>query len=57
MKNFESFLAPQLDEYLAYRQSLGFRIDITRHRLLIFDQYLRRMNAEWNSLQAFFFLR
>lgn len=56
MKNFESFLAPQLDEYLDYRQSLGFRIDITRHRLQIFDQYLRRMNAQWNSLQPFFFL-
>ena len=56
MKNFESFLAPQLDEYLAYRKSLGFRIDITRHRLLIFDQYLRRTNAEWDSFQPFFFL-
>ena len=56
MKNFESFLAPQLDEYLAYRKSLGFRIDITRQRLLIFDQYLRRTNAEWDSFQPFFFL-
>jgi integrase/recombinase XerD len=56
MKNFESFLAPQLDEYLAYRQSLGFRIDITRHRLQIFDQYLRRSNAQWDSFQPFFFL-
>jgi len=56
MKNFESFLAPQLDEYLDYRQSLGYRIDITRYRLLIFDQYLRRTNAEWDSFQPFFFL-
>jgi len=56
MKNFESFLAPQLDEYLDYRQSLGYRIDITRHHLRIFDQYLRRTNSEWNSLQPFFFL-
>jgi site-specific recombinase XerD len=56
MKNFESFLAPQLDAYLTYRQSLGYRIDITRHRLKIFDQYLRRTNAQWDSLQPFFFL-
>ncbi len=56
MKNFESFLAPQLDEYLDYRQALGYRIDITRYRLLIFDQYLKRTNAEWNSFQPFFFL-
>ena len=56
MKNFESLLAPQLDEYLDYRQGLGFRIDITRHRLQIFDQYLRKTNAEWDSFQPFFFL-
>jgi site-specific recombinase XerD len=56
MKNFESFLAPQLNEYLDYRQSLGYRIDITRYRLLIFDRYLKRTNSEWDSLQPFFFL-
>ncbi len=56
MKNFESFLAPQLDEYLDYRQGLGYRTDITRHRLQIFDQYLKKTNAEWNTLQPFFFL-
>jgi len=56
MKNFESFIAPQLDEYLVYRQSLGYKTGITRYHLQIFDQYLRRMNAEWGSLQPFFFL-
>jgi site-specific recombinase XerD len=56
MKNFESFLAPQLDEYLEYRQSLGYQTGIARYHLRIFDQYLRRMNAQWNSLQPFFFL-
>jgi site-specific recombinase XerD len=56
MKNFESFLAPQLDEYLAYRQSLGFRVDITRYRLQVFDQYLKKSNAQWDSFQPFFFL-
>jgi len=56
MKNFESFLAPQLHEYLDYRQSLGYRIDISRHHLQIFDQYLRKTNAQWDSFQPFFFL-
>jgi len=56
MKNFESFLAPQLDEYLDYRQSLGYKTDITRYHLNVFDQYLRRTNAEWNRLHPFFFL-
>jgi integrase/recombinase XerD len=56
MKNFESFLAPQLNAYLDYRQTLGYRIDITRHRLRIFDQYLKKSNADWNSLKPFFFL-
>jgi site-specific recombinase XerD len=56
MKNFESFLAPQLDAYLDYRQSLGYRIDITRYHLQVFDQYLRKANADWDCLHPFFFL-
>ena len=56
MKNFESFLAPQLDEYLHYRQSLGYSIKASRSHLLIFDRYLRQTNADWESLQPFFFL-
>lgn len=56
MKNFESFLAPQLNEYLAYRQGLGYSIRVSRYHLLVFDTYLRRTNADWDSLQPFFFL-
>ena len=56
MKNFESFLAPQLNEYLLYRKSMGYNIRSTRSHLLIFDQYLRRTNADWDSLKPFFFL-
>ena len=56
MKNFESFLAPQLNEYLAYRQGMGYSIKVSRSHLLIFDRYLRRTNADWKSLQPFFFL-
>lgn len=56
MKSFESFLAPQLNEYLAYRQSLGYQTNITKYHLQVFDQYLRRSNAQWDCLQPFFFL-
>ena len=56
MKNFESFLAPQLNEYLLYRKSIGYNIRSTRSHLLIFDQYLRRTNADFDSLKPFFFL-
>jgi integrase/recombinase XerD len=56
MKNFESFMAHQLNEYLLYRQSLGYSIRVSRAHLLIFDQYLRRTNADWDSLEPFFFL-
>jgi len=55
MKNFKSFLAPQLNEYLVYRQSMGYDIKITRYHLLIFDKHLRQTNADWGSLQPFFF--
>jgi len=56
MKNFESFLASQLNEYLSYRQSLGYSTKVSRSHLLVFDRYLRQTNADWGSLQPFFFL-
>jgi len=56
MKNFHSFLAPQLNDYMAYRQSLGYSIKVTRYHLLIFDRYLTGTNADWDTLQPFYFL-
>lgn len=56
MKNFHSFLAPQLNEYLAYRRSLGYSTRVTKSHLLVFDRYLRQTNAYWNTLQPFYFL-
>jgi site-specific recombinase XerD len=56
MKNFHSFLAPQLNDYLAYRKGLGYRTKVSRAHLLIFDRYLRQTNADWDSLQPFYFL-
>jgi integrase/recombinase XerD len=56
MKPFESFLASQLNAYLAYRESLGYTCLPSRAHLLIFDRYLRQTGADWNSLQPAFFL-
>jgi integrase/recombinase XerD len=56
MKNFESFLAPQLNDYLAYRQGLGYSTRLSRANLLVLDRYLRQTNADWQSLQPFYFL-
>lgn len=56
MKNFESFMAHQLNEYLLFRQNMGYSIRVSRAHMLIFDQYLRKTNADWDSLQPSFFL-
>jgi site-specific recombinase XerD len=56
MKNFESFLSPQLNEYLLYRQNLGYSMKNLRFHLLAFDRYLIEANAQWESLNPFFFL-
>ena len=56
MKNFESFLAPQLNAYLSYRQSLGYSIKVSRNHLLVFDRYLKDTKADWNSFRPSFFL-
>ena len=56
MKHFESFLSPQLNEYLAYRKELGYATKSSRSHLLTFDRYLMGTGVDWNSLQPSFFL-
>ena len=56
MKSFESFLAPQLDQYLAYRQSLGYARWPTVSYLKTFDRYLKKTKTQWTLLQPSFFL-
>jgi len=56
MKHFESILAPQLEEFLAYREGLGYATRSYRSYLNIFDRYLNETKAEWVSLQPGFFL-
>ena len=56
MKPFKSFLAPKLNEFLIYRQSLGYALCTIRYHLLLFDRYVVEKNADWHSFQPGFFL-
>jgi integrase/recombinase XerD len=56
MKPFESFLSPQLNAYIDYRESLGYTCLTCRAHLLTFDRYLHQEEADWNSLQPALFL-
>ena len=56
MKHFESFLAPKLDEFLAYRKDLGYSLKTLKAQLFALDRYLKQTNADWDSLQPAFFL-
>jgi len=57
MKNFESFLSHQLNEFLAYRQAMGYAVKHSRSHLFIFDRYLLDKEAVWDSLTPAFFLQ
>ena len=56
MKNFESFLAPQLNKFITYRQNLGYSIKPMRSYLLRFDRYLKKQEIKPGVLQPSFFL-
>lgn len=56
MKPFESFLAPMLEEYLDYRQSLGFRQSV-RYSLRLLDRYVHEQRATREMFTPQFFLR
>ncbi len=57
MKHFESFMAPQLQQYVSYRQALGYAKKGIKPSLLAFDRYLKQQNATWDQLQPAFFLQ
>ena len=56
MKPFESFLAPQMDEYLTYRETLGYEMKTYRSHLRIFDRYLKKQQKCRELLEPSFFL-
>ena len=56
MKPFESFLAEKMEEYLVYRQTLGYSLSDTRYNLLVFDNYLLEKQCDWQHLHPGLFL-
>jgi len=56
MKNFESFLAPQLNNFVAYRQHLGYSLLPMRYSLLFFDRYVKDKKIKPGVLSSSFFL-
>lgn len=57
MRQFESFMAKNLSEYVAYRQQLGCVKKSTIRPLYAFDGYLNVHKATWEQLQPAFFLQ
>lgn len=56
MKHFESFLAPQIKQYITYRQTLGYAKSPSMSYLKMFDRYLKAQKADQQVLQPRFFL-
>jgi integrase/recombinase XerD len=57
MKKFESFAAEQLEEYLAYRQGLGYTDRGYRYNLRQFDEYAKNNASAWEDFKPSFFLQ
>jgi site-specific recombinase XerD len=56
MKNFESFLAQQFEDYMTYRRQLGYDTDNLRWALKTVDRYLATQNVDASDLTPAFFL-
>jgi site-specific recombinase XerD len=56
MKRYKSFLAKEIENYLRYRQSLGFALQPTAWSLKTFDRYLAMRQPDPSMLSPPFFL-
>jgi len=56
LNKFESFLAPQLEQYIIYRHRLGYSTTSSLSHLKSFDRYLKQHQSEKVSLQPSFFM-
>jgi len=56
MKPFESFLAPHLNDYLTYREGLGYAPRPCYDHLRLFDRYVHHSEVDLGSLHPSFFL-
>ncbi len=56
MKNFESFLASRLNEFIEYRQNLGYSTKTILSHLKTFDRYVKAKKIAPGQLSPSFFL-
>jgi len=56
MSRFESFMGPLMEEYLSYRENLGYCISPSFSHLKIFDRYIEKKNITREKLDPLFFL-
>lgn len=56
MNKFESFLAPQLEQYVIYRHNLGYSMKASLSHLKTFDHYLMQKHAQEVLLPSSFFM-
>ncbi|WP_373499613.1 hypothetical protein, partial [Desulfococcus sp.] len=57
MKSFESFLARELEAFLAYRKGLGYDLRNIRTSLLVFDRYIKQQPDPTVFWQPLFYLK
>ena len=57
MKPFKSFMALQMEAFMAYRDDLGYRKMPTHYYLRLLDQYLVENRSKWDDLSPAFFLK
>ena len=57
MNKFESFLSPQLHQYVIYRHNLGYSMKASLSHLKTFDRYLKQKQAEQILLPPSFFMQ
>jgi len=57
MKPFKSFMAPEMEAFMVYRDDLGYRKMPTHYYLRLLDQYLVENRSKWDDLDPPFFLK
>jgi len=57
MKRFKSFLAEQMEDFLAYRSQLGYSNALMIYCLRVLDRYVAEKQVSWASFAPLFFIR
>lgn len=57
MKTFKSFLAPQMEAFMVYRDDLGYGKMPTHYYLRLLDEYLVVNRSKWDDFNPAFFLK